>query len=614
MIELRFNNLKAELRQTEYDSESRHIVGYALKFNELSEDLGGFTEIISPGSLEGVIERSDVLALLDHNRERGVLARSRYGEGSLTLSVDEIGLRYEFDAPNTALGNEVVESIRRGDLSASSFGFKIAEDGDKWEKRDDGSIRRTITQIDRLFDVSPVYNPAYQATQVDVRGLEKLNENLNSVNNMTDDIEKFAELQAQLEELRKKIEERESTADNAENVEEKSCGNDDEKENREDEKQEEENEKREENNSDDNESEDAESEDREDESSDENTEENEKRFNININVNTMKKEKFSLRQALNDMVEGRSMSDATAVVHEAGVAEMRKSNLNTSKGLVLPLSIAEEQRSTLMATQATLGQETVASDWMGIYAGLREALVFDKLGCTTLTGLTGNLVFPAYTNTKAYWKSESSKADDGAGTFSTKECMPLRLTAMVNVSRQLLLQDSTGVEAMLTRDIVEALAYEWQKQIFSDDAGTVNVKPAGIFNGVVADTNPLTFEDIVLMEQTLKHDNIPGNYKYLMSTSAEAITRTTRVDAGSGIMIQNNDTINGIPVVSSGIVQDKGIILGNFSELINCIWSGISLEIDKYTHLDEDIIRIVSTIYVNSIVRRDNAFVKKILA
>ena len=68
--------------------ESRTVEGYALVFNSDSNDLGGFIERINPDALEGVIERSDVLCLLNHNEDKGVLARSKKGEGSLTLEVD----------------------------------------------------------------------------------------------------------------------------------------------------------------------------------------------------------------------------------------------------------------------------------------------------------------------------------------------------------------------------------------------------------------------------------------------------------------------------------------------------------------------------------------------
>ena len=142
-------------------------------FNSESRDLGGFTEVIAPSALEGVVAKSDILCLLNHNEDKGVLARSNKGTGSLTLEVDEKGLRYSFEAPNTSLGDELLEGLKRGDISASSFAFKVGED--KWTKRNDGSYLRTINTIERMFDVSPVYRAAYDATtvSVDTRGLDE---------------------------------------------------------------------------------------------------------------------------------------------------------------------------------------------------------------------------------------------------------------------------------------------------------------------------------------------------------------------------------------------------------------------------------------------------------
>ena len=154
--------------------ESRTVSGYAIVFNSDSNDLGGFIERIDPNSLDGVVEKSDVLCLLNHNEDRGVLARSNKGEGSLTLEIDEIGLKYTFEAPNTALGDELLEGLRRGDISTSSFAFTVGKDS--WSKMENGTYLRTINSINELFDVSPVYRAAYDATSVkaDSRGLDAI--------------------------------------------------------------------------------------------------------------------------------------------------------------------------------------------------------------------------------------------------------------------------------------------------------------------------------------------------------------------------------------------------------------------------------------------------------
>lgn len=167
MKELR--NCNFELRTIE---NSRAIEGYAIVFNKESRDLGGFFEVIEPEALEGILDKSDILCLLNHSEERGVLARSKYGKGSLQLEVDDTGLKYRFEAPNTALGDELLEGLKRGDISTSSFAFTI--DNDQWEKRSDGSYLRKITKFKELFDVSPVYKEAYPDTSVALRKMQNL--------------------------------------------------------------------------------------------------------------------------------------------------------------------------------------------------------------------------------------------------------------------------------------------------------------------------------------------------------------------------------------------------------------------------------------------------------
>lgn len=163
------NNNDIERRSCELRasvSDDGKISGYAAVFNSLSEDLGGFKELITADAMQGVIEQSDVFAVLDHDMARGVLARSKQGIGTLKLAIDGKGLRYEFTPPDTPLGKEVTESIRRGDITGSSFAFSV--ESDEWSK--DYTLR-TIRKIRRLYDVSPVYQPAYEGTSVALRSL-----------------------------------------------------------------------------------------------------------------------------------------------------------------------------------------------------------------------------------------------------------------------------------------------------------------------------------------------------------------------------------------------------------------------------------------------------------
>ena len=169
---------RTEIRNTTFqvtaneENEKRTVEGYAMLFGVSSDNLG-FEEVIERGALDGVLGKSDVFALLNHDRSKGILARAKNGNGSLSLEVDTKGLKYRFEAPKTALGNELLENLRRGEIDQSSFAFTVADGGEKWERQKNGVWKRTISKFERIYDVSPVYNAAYSKTSVYMRGKEE---------------------------------------------------------------------------------------------------------------------------------------------------------------------------------------------------------------------------------------------------------------------------------------------------------------------------------------------------------------------------------------------------------------------------------------------------------
>jgi HK97 family phage prohead protease len=177
--ESRSLSASVEIRAAD-DSESPPIVrGYAAKFNTESENLGGenwqFREIIMPGAFDDVL-KDDVRALLNHESS-AILARSKNGEGSLTIGTDAVGLFYEFEAPDTQIGRDLVTSLKRGDIDQSSFSFTVSQEGQEWEETQEGDgptlAVRTINKVKRLYDVSPVTYPAYPDATVALRSLEE---------------------------------------------------------------------------------------------------------------------------------------------------------------------------------------------------------------------------------------------------------------------------------------------------------------------------------------------------------------------------------------------------------------------------------------------------------
>lgn len=562
------------IRKTESGEESRRIEGYALVFNSRSEDLGGFTEIIDAQAMEGVLDRSDVLALLNHDEGRGVLARFRNGGGSLELTVDEKGLRYAFEAPNTALGEEVLEGVRRGDISGSSFAFTV--DTEEWTDEGDGRYLRTIKRFGNLFDVSPVYHPAYSATSVDSRGLDAILRKKEEEECKSDD-----------EEMK---DEEDPEDDTREEDPDENTENPDESEN----KSEEENEEKEENN---------------------------KRNNNLYHNKTMAKEKFSLLKLIRCKANGEAVDETTQRLLDAGSDALLRSGITVRGGFQIPVKRPEEFRfeddpNGIIASQnpeaQTYGGENVPTDLFDLMGPLRDKLIVSRLGARMLS-LTGNVEIPIYSGANCQWESEIGKAKDGSGKFRTVTMSPKRLTAELAISKQFLIQTDPSAEALIREDLVNCIAEKLQKTMFGDGAGD-NVTPVGLFNGISADGSPFTYGTAVDMEAELEEANVFGEMKYVAAPSTKAKLRQTNIDKGSGRFVMENNEILGIPCETTSSVVQNGLILGNWSNFYIANFGALDLTIDPMTLASSAQIRLVVNAWFDYLVVRPEAFVKRIIA
>ena len=153
--------------------EPARLVGYAAVFNQetvINSPDGPFRERIMPTAFNDAIERDDVIAAVNHD-EKMVLGRAR--KGTLKLSVDARGLRYEVALPNTSLGRDTLENVRSGNYAGSSFKFALSRDGFRVQppRNVDDMPLVMIDRVKSLKDVGPVTFPAYEGTSVSVRSL-----------------------------------------------------------------------------------------------------------------------------------------------------------------------------------------------------------------------------------------------------------------------------------------------------------------------------------------------------------------------------------------------------------------------------------------------------------
>ena len=171
----------AELRVSdgEYGDNKPTLKGYAAKFNSLSNpmpiidegrEIGTFREQLLPGCFSKALATSDVRALINHD---ATLILGRTQSGTLRLTEDEVGLRFDNDPPDTSYSSDIQVSMRRGDITQCSFGFRVAPGGDEYVKDpnvENGYIR-SISEISKLFDTSIVTFPAYDDTDCAVRSI-----------------------------------------------------------------------------------------------------------------------------------------------------------------------------------------------------------------------------------------------------------------------------------------------------------------------------------------------------------------------------------------------------------------------------------------------------------
>ena len=576
MIEYRSFRIEAR------EQGSRTVSGYGSVFNSQSEDLG-FIETIDPNAItDETIKRSDVFATLNHDMDK-ILARCKYGSGSLELKCDDKGLYYRFDAPNTDLGDELLEYLNRGEIDSSSFAFTVKRD--EWKNGDDGKHYRRILEIDQIFDISPVFCPAYPEAICQKRN--KPSDYADKINTLEkrdmDNKEKLNQLEEEIKKLKAEMEAEEKPAEDPveEPMEGKEAPGDYKKP---DEEPIEEKEAPGECKKPDEEPiEEKEAPGCYDKPDDpiKDEEDPEERNNLNKNKNTSirkMEKKFSLVKELRNAMEtGKSV------------------NLN---------EIAKRAY-----TVTDEGVDVVETDIYDILEPLRAKNVLVAAGAKFITNLQGNVQVPVMSATQVGWKGEIAAADDGSGAFTSVTLSPKRLTGKFPVSLELLAQDTLGVENMIRQDIVNAINEKLEATILGAGAGDLNT-PAGLFNGY-ADTNVIAdFGDIADLEAKVEEKNVYGNCKYIVSPKAKAKLRSTiKGTAGVG-MIMENGAIDGTEALATSNVPAGKMLYGDFSNLVIGQWDSVILDVVRDTEsLANGCVTIVCNAYFDAKVAREGAIV-----
>ena len=593
------DNVELRVMEVRAAEGERRISGYAATFNDVT-DLGYFREQIATGAFEGRTD-DDVRLLINHT---GVpLARTT--NGTLRLSVDNGGLRYEAELADTQEGRDLYTLIKRGDISQSSFAFSIEDE--TWDNK---TNLRTVLKVGRLYDVSPVTYPAYATTTVQARAMassaeeraEQIQVNVQvTVTEMPDapemespdDIDEPDLAQSRtfapeplkirhmnlndLKALRAKYyEEHVALVENPD------------KEGRTITEAEEQRaawlvgevealDKRIKHRAD--------------------HEAMVARVAYSGTASTTEKREiervnghFSLSRAIMSAANGRSLEGAEAEWAQEAQREMRAQGLQVVGQVAIPtkaLYRASADNFTAGAYGATAdGNAFVPVNVGGAIEALRAPSVIELLGTTTLQGMTGNLKFPRV-SVKATGTAEGEVDANAASGLEMDELTlsPQRVSAKTTYSKQLLLQGGGAVDLVIAQELQNAMnAFIDTKAFDTLDGATIN-------NQSTDGSTTLTAAIAVAMESAVLAAG--GNLaaaRYVMSPTAYKFAKNlAQVSSVSALYDLASNTFNGYPAVATPYLVDASegvgqMLFGNFQQgCILAYFGGIDLLVDPYS-------------------------------
>ena len=600
-VEKRFLTNGFEVRAEE--GKPTVVEGYAAVFNDETVIGGSFAERIDRSAFDGA-DMANTVALFNHDINKP-LARAGYG---LELTVDERGLKYRFEVGDQSYAKDLVENIRMGNVSTSSFGFTVRDD--EWEMRDDMNLR-TIKEVGLLFDVSPTTQGAYPTTEVGLRSMELALEN-------------EGVLAAEQEEVRAYMDEEE----------------DEEKEEKAEEEEEEGEEER------------AEEQDSEEEEAEEEEEEEDERSSSNETLETadapvaedsdktiqrgaesdtsMNEEKnapavvqglgdnvpnvrarYDLGKAIREAANG-GLTGLEAEINQEGVNEFRGSGLAVANGISIPAMFLRADALPLSAgadqggVQQNLDGTTIANEIQGPIADYKPVTIADKLGARKITGVTGDISIPVLTTavTAGPTSKEASPVDSTNAAFTDATLSPQRLAAHAKVTQQLLAQNSFDLQSFLAADMRRGLEVEYNKLIVAALNSVTEVDASNGTNFPIADIP-------YLMEEALRANDVdPAGAKFVTEPGILRRLRTASLDTGSGMFAAPNaNNVIGYECLTSTLISDDQIFMAKPEEVVCCEWGGLNIMVDPYTEAHKDVVRIIANMYADCTLLRTDAVI-----
>lgn len=290
------------------------------------------------------------------------------------------------------------------------------------------------------------------------------------------------------------------------------------------------------------------------------------------------------------------------------VKELRNAIDNNIK----TITINAETRAMQVTGDSGVHDSVVETEIEGILEPLYANSVLSQLGARWYTGLPkGDVQIPIMGKGSCGWLGEVAAASATANTFTTKKLTPKRISAYVDISKQLIAQDTIGVEAAIRRDIVNALNDKLQATILGNEDKT-DVKPGGLFYNATY-TSIANYKDLCEFEATLDDANIGGQKKYLLGTGARADLRSMIKGNNNTGMIMENNSVDGTPAlwasnINGGADNKAKFVYGDFNYLAIGSWGDVEITVDNYTQAVNGCVRLIINAFFDAVVLRPEAF------
>ena len=579
------------------DAEGDDMVleGYAAVFNS-ETDLGHFREVIKPGAFDDVMT-NDVRALINHDPN---LILGRTENGTLELSTDERGLKYRVKLGNQSYAKDFYESVKRGDISQSSFAFTI--DQQSWNEE---RTVRSVDKVRQLLDVSPVTYPAYAAATVQAREQQlELDEAIAVAEADTDTksetISKTTTMNLnEMKATRAKHADRFEELVNIADTENRDWSN--------------------------NEQEEADLAKREVERLDAKIERRQAHEDMiarqaqmgGTTVTEVKEinkinRSFSLSRAVNTVALGKALEGAEAEWAQEAGREMQSRGLNMSGQIGVPGSALYralgDADDFAASNSAYAGAGFVPTVVPGAIDALRTPTMAERVGVTTINNASANLQFPRVSAKASGTEATEASADADSGLdMDSVTLTPTRVAAKTLWSKQLMLQGGSAVDQLISRELSAGINETIDKAVFA-----AAVAGAGDANAVAGNLN---YADITGAEKAvLAAGGDLSRCAWIGSPSAMSIVKGEAAVSSIRAVVENNQLDGFTTYFTPNLADTAGaptvgtLLFGDYAQgMLLAFFGGIDLLVDPYSNAGTAQIALHVNKFYDTAVRQSGA-------